>query len=94
MLKALADPTRWSLTRELLAETRTVGELSNGLAVSQYNVSKHLRILRQAGIVETEKQGKNVRCRVADSFRKKLSRNQTALDLGCCTFRFDRVAAH
>ena len=77
----------------LLTTPHTVGELSESLAVSHYNVSKHLRILRHAGIVETEKQGQSVQCRVADSFRKKLSQNQTVLDLGCCTFRFDRVAA-
>ena len=93
MLKALADETRWSLVRELLTVPHTVGELSESLDVSHYNVSKHLRILRHAGIIETEKQGKNVQCRVADSFRKRLSQNETALDLGCCIFRFDRVSA-
>ena len=91
MLKALADDTRWSLVRELLDQTHTVGELSERLDVSQYNVSKHLRILRYAGIVVTERKGKSVECRIADSFRKKLSKDQTGLDLGCCSFRFDRI---
>lgn len=90
VLKALADETRWSLTRELIGKPHTVGELSEGLGVPPYNVSKHLRILRQAGIVATEKKGQSVECRVADAFRKKLSQNQTVLDLGCCMFRFDR----
>lgn len=89
MLKALADTTRWSIVRELLAAPLTVGELEERLDVSQYNVSKHLRILREAGIVETEREGKHVRCRVADDFRRRLTRNETVLDLGCCTFRFD-----
>lgn len=89
MLKALADDTRWGLVRELLSKTSTVGELSEQLDVSHYNVSKHLRILRHAGIVVTEKKGKTVECRIADSFRRKLSRDQVGLDLGCCSFRFD-----
>ena len=89
MLKALADDTRWSLVRELLRLPRNVGELSVQLEVTHYNVSKHLRILRAAGIVVTEKKGKTVECRIVDSFRKKLSKDQTGLDLGCCSFRFD-----
>jgi DNA-binding transcriptional ArsR family regulator len=89
MLKALADETRWRLVRELLRAPRTVGELTERLEVTQYNVSKHLRILREAGIVETEKSGKHVNCRVAEDFRKQVARNKNGLDLGCCTFRFD-----
>ena len=89
MLKALADDTRWRIVRELLARPHTVGEIVERLEVSQYNVSKHLRILREAGIVEMERNGKHVQCGVAEDFRKRLTRNQTVLDLGCCTFRFD-----
>ena len=89
LLKALADETRWRIVRELLSKPRTVGELVERLDVSQYNVSKHLRILREAGIVGTERAGKHVHCRVDDEFRKQLKRNETVLDLGCCTFRFD-----
>ena len=89
MLKALADPTRWRIVRELLAAPRTVGEVVDRLDVSQYNISKHVRILREAGIVATEREGKHVRCSVAEDFRRRLTRNQKVLDLGCCTFRFD-----
>jgi DNA-binding transcriptional ArsR family regulator len=89
MLKALADGTRWRLVREVLSKPRTVSELVERLDVSQYNVSKHVRVLREAGIVQTEREGKHVRCSVAQDFRKKLTRNETVLDLGCCTFRFD-----
>ncbi|MBC8001528.1 MAG: winged helix-turn-helix transcriptional regulator [Opitutaceae bacterium] len=89
MLKALADETRWRLVRELLKAPRTVGELTERLNVTQYNVSKHLRILREAGIVETLKNGKHVNCSVAEEFRKQIARRKDGLDLGCCTFRFD-----
>ena len=51
LLIALADETRWRLVRELLARPLTVTQLTARLDVSQYNVSKHLRILQQAGIV-------------------------------------------
>lgn len=92
MLKALADETRWQIVQTLLANPNTVGELAERLRISPYNASKHVKILRVAGIVATEKAGKTVECRVADGFRKKLSKNEQTLDLGCCTFRFDRVA--
>src|ERR1041384_1437181 len=85
MLKALADETRWRLVRELLKGPRTVGGLTQRLAVTQYNVSKHLRILREAGIVETRKDGKHVECSVAEDFRRQIARKKDGLDLGCCT---------
>lgn len=89
LLKALADETRWRIVRELLETSRNVGELTDKLKVSQYNVSKHLRILREAGIVDTRKAGKHVECRVAGAFRARLARRKNVLDLGCCTFRFN-----
>jgi DNA-binding transcriptional ArsR family regulator len=89
MLKALADETRWNIVRELLLQPLTVGELSQRLKVSHYNVSKHARVLREAGIVATDKKGQHVECRVAGNFRRRLRANENILDLGCCTFHFD-----
>jgi DNA-binding transcriptional ArsR family regulator len=87
MLKALGDPTRWRIVHELLKETCTVGVLTERLDATQYNVSKHIRILREAGIVSTRKDGRHLYCEVARGFRKKLKKKE--LDLGCCTFRFE-----
>ena len=89
ILKALSDRTRMRLVKLLLAEDRSVNDLGETLDVSQYNVSKHLRILRQAGIVKTEKAGKNLHCTVDPELKRKIARNKNQLDLGCCTFRFD-----
>ena len=88
LLKALADETRWRIVRELLSKTLTVTELTERLGVTQYNISKHLRILREAGIVTTEKQGKNLNCTVDPELKQKIARNKNELELGCCTFRF------
>src|SRR6188768_1224446 len=90
LLKALADQTRWNLVRELLKGPRTVGELTTRVGAPQYNVSKHLRILRNAGIVEQRRCSKMVECSVAEHFRKRMAGNKSALDFGCCTFRFDK----
>lgn len=89
VLKALADETRWRIVRELLKQTLTVSELTARLGANHYNVSKHLRILREAGIVTTEKDGKNLNCTVDVELKQKIARHQNQLDLGCCTFRFD-----
>lgn len=90
MLKALADETRWRLVHALLRSPATVNELTEELAATQYNVSKHLTILQGAGIIKKQKQGKHVHCAVSPAFLAQLDRNRNTLDLGCCTFRFDR----
>jgi len=87
-LRALADETRWRIVEALLVEELTVSELVELLGVSQYNVSKHLRILRKSGIVVSAKEGKSVRSGVAPDLRARLRRQGRTLDLGCCQFRF------
>jgi DNA-binding transcriptional ArsR family regulator len=47
----LAEPTRRRILDLLLAGERSVGELVSGLGMSQPGVSKHLRVLRDAGLV-------------------------------------------
>ena len=91
MLKALADPTRYRIVGALLCSPLTVGEITETLNVSQYNVSKHIRILREAGIVSTRKQGKCVYCAIVPAYVKNYREDERMLDLGCCTFRFERV---
>jgi DNA-binding transcriptional ArsR family regulator len=89
LLKALADEHRWAMVRTLLAESFSVSEIAERLNMPQPNVSKHLRMLRDAGIVVTERAGKEVRCAIAPTFRANLSRNKNRLDLGCCSFDFN-----
>ena len=87
-LKALADETRCQIVRELLNDSCTVGELSSRLKVSEYNASKHVRILRETGIVETRKAGRHLHCHIAPGFKRCITKGKKQLDLGCCTFRF------
>jgi ArsR family transcriptional regulator len=87
-LRALADPTRQKLVELLLARPRHVNALAEALGTPQYNVSKHLRILRAAGLVVAARQGKEVVCSVAPALRARLQQGGWALELGCCAFRF------
>ena len=50
-LAALAEPTRRRIVDELRDSERSVGDLVETLAVSQPAVSKHLRVLRESGLV-------------------------------------------
>lgn len=50
--EVLAEPNRRLILDLLLASERPVGELVDVMAVSQPAVSKHLRVLRRAGLVE------------------------------------------
>ncbi|MEK7676519.1 MAG: metalloregulator ArsR/SmtB family transcription factor [Verrucomicrobiota bacterium] len=90
-LKALAEETRLRILRLLFKEQLGVNEISEQLKVSQYNVSKHLRIMREAGLLETEKQGKQRLYTVASNLKSQVAANNNILDLGCCTFRFDKL---
>lgn len=51
----LAEPTRRRILDQLLDRPRTVGDLVASLQVSQPSVSKHLRVLRDAGVVQARK---------------------------------------
>ncbi len=48
---ALADPTRRAILASLIDGDRTVGELAAPFAISQPAISKHLRVLEQAGLI-------------------------------------------
>ena len=56
---AIADPTRRALLLRLAEEgERSVSDLLEPLPISQPAVSKHLRILREAGLARSRKQGR------------------------------------
>ncbi len=90
-MRALGEPTRLRLVRQLIAGAKPVTELCDALQVTPYNVSKHLRVLKEAGLLEVEKQGQQRIYALAAAFREKLSNNAKTLDLGCCQFHFDKL---
>ena len=55
MFEVLAEPTRRRILDQLLDRPQTVGDLVATLSVCQPSVSKHLRVLRDAGVVEARK---------------------------------------
>jgi len=62
----LADPTRIMILYELADGPRNVTELSAGLKMSQPQVSRHLKILRERRMVTTQRQGTVIEYSLAD----------------------------
>jgi ArsR family transcriptional regulator len=66
VLKTLASPRRLEILHRLADGPRGVGSLAEELRLSQPNVSQHLAVLRTAGLVEAEREGREVRYRLSD----------------------------
>ena len=62
----LADPTRIMLLYELSAGPKNVSDLANQLNLPQSLASRHLKILRERGMVTTERQGTVIIYSLAD----------------------------
>ncbi len=57
VFSALADPTRRAILERLASGEATVGELGAPFAMSQPAISKHLRVLEDAGLVSRRRRG-------------------------------------
>ena len=79
--------------QQLIGRPMSVGEVAKQLGLTHYNASKHLRILREAGLIEQKIQGRVHEYTVTPDFRRRLSANKTCLDLGCCSFEFEQKQA-
>ncbi len=66
VLKAMADPMRLRLLHAMQDGERCVGELVSIAGTSQANVSKHLKVLRKAGLVSCRREGLNVYYDIGD----------------------------
>jgi ArsR family transcriptional regulator len=66
VLKTLASPRRLEILHRLAEGPCEVGRLAEELGASQPNISQHLAVLRAAGIVDAERDGREVRYRLAD----------------------------
>ena len=65
-LRALASPRRLQILHALEAGPIEVGRLATRIGASQPNVSQHLAALRTVGLVEAERDGREVRYRLVD----------------------------
>jgi DNA-binding transcriptional ArsR family regulator len=60
LCSALADPSRIMLLYTLVEKPHTVNELTSELGISQSATSRHLKVLRERGLVSATRQGQNI----------------------------------
>jgi ArsR family transcriptional regulator len=86
VLKAVAEAERLRIIQCLRESPRNVGELATLLHVGIVNISHHLGVLRRAGIVQNERQGRSVLYRLHPNIYRPTpaARKTDFLDFGCC----------
>ncbi len=87
VLKVLADETRLAVIEQLLSGPMHVGQINASLGVEQTLLSHHLRVLRDARLVASRRDGKHVVYSLAKSVQGQ--RRGRAINLGCCLISFD-----
>lgn len=87
LLRVLADRNRLAIVRLLMRGEMHVGALQESLAVEQSLLSHHLKVLREAGLVQSRRTGKRVVYRLV--LDRKSARTVETLDLGCCRISFE-----
>lgn len=75
LLRALSAPLRLALVDLLIDSPRCVHELVGALGASQPLVSQHLKTLRGAGLVDTERRGREVVYRLVDDHVAHVARD-------------------
>ena len=60
VFNAVAEPQRRSILEFIAGDERSVGEIVDALELAQPSVSKHLRVLRDVGLVSARRNGKQV----------------------------------
>lgn len=88
-LKVLSDPTRLTVLELLMAGPRHVGEIGDHLGIEQSLLSHHLKVLREAGMVQAKRDGKAVLYSLAPGVA--MPAGGTGIDLGCCELSFKKT---
>ena len=85
-LKVVADPTRLAVLEILMQGPKQVGEIAKQLRVEQSLLSHHLKTLRDAKLVESQRQAQAVIYQLAATTTKHVSGK--SINLGCCQISF------
>lgn len=84
-LKALADPERLKIVQSLQKGPQSVGQICRQLDAPVGNVSHHLKQLRIAGLVQSQKKGRFVEYSLDRGLAKAAGKNPlNVLEFGCC----------
>jgi len=72
LFKALAHPARLRLLHRLMGGDCCVGEIERCLGISQPNVSQHLKVLKEAGLITGNRMGTKICYKLADDRLRRL----------------------
>lgn len=90
---ALADPTRREIVTLLAEEDRNAGDIAGRFSIAGPSVSRHLRVLRQAGLISYRQRAQTrIYHLEVDALDQAMRWMQTQLDLA--RERFDRLDTH
>ena len=89
-MKVLADDTRLAVIQQLLKRPLHVHEINAELHIDPTLLSHHLRVLREAGLVRVEREGRSLLYRLSSEIRMRQRRR--VLDFGCCQLSFTAPA--
>jgi DNA-binding transcriptional ArsR family regulator len=94
-LKALSEPIRIRIVHALRQGPLAVSDLSELLEAEMVTVSHHLGILKHAGIVEAERDGRFIYYGLREDIlqRVKGARPRDYLDFGCCRLELPQSAS-
>jgi DNA-binding transcriptional ArsR family regulator len=88
LLKVLADETRLSVMQQLMDGPKHVGEINDCLQIDQSLLSHHLKVLREKGLVISERDGKAVLYSLAPDVSIN-HQDGKVINLGCCQLSFE-----
>jgi DNA-binding transcriptional ArsR family regulator len=72
IFKALGHPIRYKIVKFLYDGPKCVCKLNEDIEFSQANLSQHLKILKEAGILSSEKVGMNIHYRISSEEIKSI----------------------
>jgi DNA-binding transcriptional ArsR family regulator len=87
LLAALAAPERLRIVRLLSDGPHNVSQIISNLGIPALNVSHHLSVLKHAGLIRGQKQGRFMIYSLADGLLNEVVEagvSRDLLDLGCC----------
>jgi DNA-binding transcriptional ArsR family regulator len=90
---ALADPTRRAILTRLSAGEATVGQLAEPFALTQQAISKHIKVLEQAGLISRSRSAQARPCRIEPA-RFEIVADWIARHRKLWQERYDRLDAH
>ncbi len=89
LFKALGDEIRLKILHSLFDKEKCVTDIMNELKLAQSLVSHHLKTLKVAGLIESERDGHKICYSLVPHLRNNLSQsNNESLNLGCCEIKF------